>query len=287
MEAECIAPARDWLARNSPLAPAQRNGLAALLPLLLRHLPAGQPAAIGIAGAPGSGKSTLAGMLAACLDHSGHTNVVLSLDDYYLPRARREELAVTRHPLFAQRGVPGTHDLQRLCADLRALLSGATTLDVPVFDKAGDDRCSQARKIELSRPVAFVLLEGWLAGLPPQNTSQLRAPVNTLEAREDAHGHWRRAVNEALTLYDDRLWSLLSHRWLLAAPGWQQVVDWRWQQEQAIDPKQRYLRSREEVEQFLARFERLVGHLHRSSPGWADLTLYLDAHHQLHGEPVT
>ena len=35
----------------------------------------------------------------------------LSLDDFYLTRAQREELARTQHPLLRTRGVPGTHDV--------------------------------------------------------------------------------------------------------------------------------------------------------------------------------
>ena len=49
------------------------------------------------------------------------------------------------------------------------------------------------------------------------------------------------------------------------------VVDWRWQQEQAM-PEATYLRSRAAVEHVSRPFEPLIKYLHRSSARWADLT---------------
>ncbi len=66
---------------------------------------------IGIAGAQGSGKSTLVRDLAERLAGDGLRVATLSLDDLYLTRAVRQDLAARVHPLFATRGVPGTHDV--------------------------------------------------------------------------------------------------------------------------------------------------------------------------------
>ncbi|MGH8252817.1 MAG: adenylyl-sulfate kinase, partial [Steroidobacteraceae bacterium] len=66
---------------------------------------------VGISGAQGSGKSTLAAALQGLLHSRGFATVVLSLDDFYLTRAQRSELARRVHPLLQTRGVPGTHDV--------------------------------------------------------------------------------------------------------------------------------------------------------------------------------
>ncbi|HEY6815729.1 MAG TPA: P-loop NTPase fold protein, partial [Croceibacterium sp.] len=59
------------------------------------------PLVIGINGAQGSGKSTLCGFLEALLVEHNLRTVTLSLDDLYLTRAERLELAAHLHPLFA------------------------------------------------------------------------------------------------------------------------------------------------------------------------------------------
>ncbi|PTT43253.1 kinase, partial [Stenotrophomonas sp. HMWF022] len=65
------------------------------------------PLILGLCGAQGSGKSTIAARLAKQVERSA----ILSLDDLYLTRAERQKLARAVHPLFATRGVPGTHDV--------------------------------------------------------------------------------------------------------------------------------------------------------------------------------
>ena len=66
----------------------------------------------------------------------------LSLDDIYLTRADREQLAQEVHPLLITRGVPGTHDLALGEQVLEALVqsdAGSRTA-MPAFNKALDDR---------------------------------------------------------------------------------------------------------------------------------------------------
>ena len=48
---------------------------------------------------------------------------VLSIDDFYLSKAKRKRLAASVHPLLAIRGVPGTHDVHRLLGLWLILLS--------------------------------------------------------------------------------------------------------------------------------------------------------------------
>ncbi len=51
---------------------------------------------VGLCGSQGSGKSTATGVLCELLRLDGLPAAALSIDDFYLPRAQREELARTR-----------------------------------------------------------------------------------------------------------------------------------------------------------------------------------------------
>jgi D-glycerate 3-kinase len=278
MSQQCIAACADWLLENTQLPPPRRDGLAALGPQLVAAVPAAQPALVGIAGAPGTGKTTLAGMLCAALEASGRPALTLSLDNYYLPAADRETLAEEHHPLFRLRGVPGTHDTGLLLEHIDALRSGFSgRLQLPRFNKSLDNRMQLPACVTAPPGLAVVFIEGWTISLPAQDSAALEEPVNELEREEDTDGAWRRAVNANLEAFHQALGLRLHQAWLLTDPGWDCVIDWRWRQEQDIDPAQRRLADRPAVEKFLAPFQRLCNHMRDST--WADLTITLDKDH--------
>ncbi len=283
MSAQCIAAAHAWLADHARLSPEARSRLAGLTPELLAALPAARPAAVGVAGPPGTGKSTLAGMLAAALAEAGTPAAVLSLDHYYLDAARRRQMARNLHPLFAVRGVPGTHDLSLLLEHLERLLTGDTAgLALPRFDKAADDRRAEPRPWTGPAAPAIVLLEGWMVGAPPQPAAELVAPLNALEREQDPDGRWRRQVNRYLAAYHEALRPRLAARWYLRAPRWASVVAWRWQQERerAATTGHQGFDSEQAVRGFLAHFERIGRHMQAHCEEWADLVIRLDAQHR-------
>jgi len=78
---------------------------------LANTITAGELKVLGISGTQGSGKSTLAALLQFLLQQNGLRVVCLSLDDFYLTRKERRQLADTVHPLLMTRGVPVTHDI--------------------------------------------------------------------------------------------------------------------------------------------------------------------------------
>lgn len=100
--------------------------------------------------------------------------MVLSIDDLYLPHAKQEELANSQpqNPLVQHRGQPSTHDVH-LGKDLfDALANRKTDIRIPSYDKsafngAGDQRpASEWVTVNKSgsRPVEFVVFEGWCVG---------------------------------------------------------------------------------------------------------------------------
>lgn len=237
-----------------------------------RLVKAARPLVIGLCGAQGSGKSTLAGVLAERIEDT----VVLSLDDLYMPKARRGR----PHRLLETRGVPGTHDTALGEAVLDAFRAGRPFV-LPRFDKATDDRVPEALwpRVEGARLMIF---EGWCVGARPQSAADLARPVNALERDEDADGSWRRFVN---TMLDSAYRDLfdLDALILLAAPGFDVVYQWRRQQEQALAAEIAAGRrtgramSDAEVARFIPFYQRLTEHILREMPGRADLVVRLDA----------
>lgn len=221
---------------------------------------AGRPVLIGLSGAQGSGKSTTAARLAGKLAARGLATQVCSIDDFYLTKAERADLARTRHPLLATRGVPGTHDVALMDATVAALLAGET-VRVPSFDKATDDRRSAAEWELVERPVDLVLLEGWCVGARPQPDGMLAEPVNELERAEDAGGDWRRAVNAALASEYRTFFGRIDLSILLRAPSFAVVEGWRSEQERGLDRSGAdagAAMTADELRRFISHYERLT-----------------------------
>lgn len=245
------------------------------------------PLVVGICGAQGSGKSTLAVGLKARLEGEGARVAVLSLDDLYLSHAERAELAADIHPLFATRGVPGTHDVELGIAVLDALTDGRATA-LPRFDKAHDDPVPASEWPVIHDPVDVILFEGWCVGAIAQDPADLTEPVNDLERERDADSVWRTYANTQLVGLYARLYGRLDRLILLAAPGFEIVQAWRTQQEHdlARDLAAKgitgtHVMSDAEVVYFIQHYERLTRHILREMPSRADLTLRIDADRNL------
>ncbi len=265
---------------KSQLDSTQQQRLDEVVRQLICGLPANSPTITGIAGAPGCGKSTLAALLCENLNKAGIPSLCLALDDYYLGRPERGQMAQDHHRLFATRGVPGTHDLDRLVSDMAALKNGnLSDLHLRRFDKSTD---SVSPAIEWPVPEIspqHIFLEGWCIGAQVQSDTELDKPISAFESRCDPETKWRRQVNGFLGTYQERLWPMLDQTWYLAVPGWERVVDWRWQQERRGGSS--LLKNRAAVENFLATFKRIVLQMLSTHRQWADVSLYADDHHHL------
>lgn len=221
---------------------------------------AGRAVLIGLSGSQGSGKSTTAARLAGLMNARGLAVQVCSIDDFYLTKAERAELARSRHPLLATRGVPGTHDVALMDATISALLAGGRVA-VPSFDKAADDRRPHDQWEVTQGPVDVVLLEGWCVGARPQPEAALDEPVNELERTEDAGGVWRRAVNAALAGEYRNLFARADLSIMLRAPSFDVVYGWRAEQECGLDRSgvgAGKAMSEAQLRRFISHYERLT-----------------------------
>lgn len=238
------------------------------------HAALGRPMVVGVNGAQGSGKSTLCAFLeAVLLPQLGLSAATLSLDDFYLDRARRAHLAVTEHPLFATRGVPGTHDvtlLRDVLARLAALEPG--TVGIPRFSKADDDVLPPDRWRTVPAPADIVLLEGWCIAVGPQEDTDLREPINELERIEDPDGAWRYTVNRALAGGYRTVFDQLDYLIFFEIRGFADVFANRLLQEQKLrgpDVDETALRR------FVMHYERLTRHALETLPALADARIVL------------
>ncbi|MGH7843748.1 MAG: hypothetical protein ACREQW_01060 [Candidatus Binatia bacterium] len=250
-----------------------------------------QSLVVGLCGAQGSGKSTVCALLRLALEQAFTRRVVtFSLDDLYKTKAERQAMAQNVHPLFATRGVPGTHDAQ-LGIDTIERLKGqraGQSTSIPVFDKARDDRRPQQTWPTITGPVDIIIFEGWCVGALPQPTDALVTPINELEKTEDPDGAWRKTVNQILARDYQKLFSLLDVLLMLKVQGMEKVFVWRRLQErklaqkaaeEGIDKTDLRIMSDSEINRFVMHYERLTRHILAEMPHRADAVLFVDETH--------
>ena len=252
--------------------------VSSLVATAMRVADEGKIPTLAIAGSQGTGKSTLAQALQVLLQaQHARRVVIISLDDFYLTRADRQQLGEQVHPLLKTRGVPGTHDLgaiQKVLADLQ----GGGSAEIPVFDKARDDRAETARSVTRAD---IVICEGWCWGARPEAEESLRAPINSLETERDADGRWRRYVNHQLRAYQP----LFSQDFtvFLQVPSMVQVFAWRWQQEQDLAGRAGSpgTMNQDQIREFIQHYERLTRWMLLEMPARSDLTATLNEEHHI------
>ncbi len=261
--------------------------LPLLPPLIDKHKQqTARPLLVGVNGAQGTGKSTLASLLVQLCSAHELRAVALSIDDFYLGKSQRGELARRIHPLLATRGVPGTHDVQCLQQTLHQLNTASTndSVPLPAFNKATDDCTPAAQWRHSNEPVDLIFLEGWFMGALPQTEAELQSPVNALEQFEDPEKIWRGYVNTQLGLGYQQVFASFDVLVMLHAPGFEQVLEWRNLQEEKLRQKAGNPSAGMQAAQivrFIQHFERLTRHCLQTVTSRADIVFDLDAAHRV------
>lgn len=245
------------------------------LPALVQYISLHQLKIFAISGAQGSGKTTLAAGLQQALQQSGMGVGVVSLDDYYLSRNERQKLAEQVHPLLSQRGVPGTHHINRLQQDLAAHLAGQA-IALPRFDKALDDVVADLPL----RHYDVLIIEGWCLGALPQNAAELAVPINALDLLPDA-ARWRQFQNAQLQQHYQPLWPLLQPMVYLQAPDWPTVCLWRQQQEAALWRERGVGMDKVALSKFMLPFQRWTEAMLRGELAGQPLVFKLNQNRQI------
>ncbi len=271
---------KQWIFCSLKLQLINESSLREDLKLLSQRQPS-QHFVIGISGAQGSGKSSLAAALQQLWLTLGVQTDVVSLDDYYLEPEDRLKRARLWHPLFAERGVPGTHDTRLLLSQIQAF-KRKEPQHWRRYDKGldsaarpGVDSTATGTQATTAR---LLILEGWCVGLKAQQLGALRHSINRLEQHQDPDMQWRRQVNQQLVGDYQRIWQELQRLIWLQAPDWLAVCRWRGWQERALQ-QQGKGKTPAELEHFMLYFQRLTEESWRQLPDCADFILSLDQQH--------
>lgn len=248
---------------------------------ILAAKPADSPMLVAVNGCQGSGKTTLADFLVTWLNtNTSYHCIAMSIDDFYLSRSKRQQLAKDVHPLFATRGVPGTHDTQLMYTTLNQLLGGETKVPLPAFDKQTDDPVPREHWHKNEQPVDIIIFEGWCVASASQQPYQLQAPINNLELQEDQEGVWRRCVNSCLANEYQQVFSLIDYTVMLKAPSFADVYAWRLEQEQKLIAKKGVGKgtfNESQLLRFISHFERITRENLATLADKADAVLNLDS----------
>lgn len=241
---------------------------------------------IAISGAQGSGKTTISKILKTLLNKIHHKSVVtLSIDDLYLSKKRRQQLAKDVHPLLITRGVPGTHDIELGKHIFTRLLNFSPELEVklPVFNKALDDLLDEQDWIKVKNKPDIILFEGWCVGASAESPSLLDKAVNDLELNEDPDLSWRSYINQQLTTNYPSLFSFIDYQVMLRVPDMQSVFEWRQLQEDKLKNKLSTSAgmNNNELKRFIMHFERITRSMLQNMPARSHVLLDLNKQHQI------
>ena len=265
------------------------------------HQTLGRPILVGVNGAQGTGKSTLAVFLEALLSQSlGCSCAKFSLDDIYLTKSQREDLAREVHPLFRTRGVPGTHDLKLGWDTIQALQGNQAGAEVaiPSFDKSVDDRRPHSQWRRYQGAAQIVLVEGWCVGAEPESDPiRLQQPINSLERDEDQDGAWRDYINRQLLAPYQEFFAKIDYLVMLKAPSMECVLDWRTLQEQKLAQKLGVhhngaggasvvpsgIMNEQQIIRFVQHYERLTRSMLLRLPNTAQEVFSMNSDHEITG----
>ncbi len=249
-----------------------------------------EPLFVSINGAQGTGKSTLTQFLKHLIEaESGLSVAAISLDDYYLTRAERIQLSKDVHPLFATRGVPGTHDLDLMTNTISALREKQACI-IPRFDKAMDERCNDSMWTQYNsqpkKTVDIILFEGWCNHSPPQTDEELIKPINKLEELEDSSAIWRSYANDQLKNYQQKIFNHADMNIMLKAPDFNCIYEWRSLQEEKLrktnsNNKNLQIMSKSDLNRFIQHYERISHHTLKHLPTTADIVIPIFNDHSI------
>lgn len=256
--------------------PANPSAIAAACKVADRAA-AEAPLVVGVNGAQGSGKSTLAQIVALALRQvHGLETCLLSLDDFYLTHAVRQQLARDIHPMCATRGVPGTHDIPLMETVLEALAQGRQ-VSLPKFDKLADDRMPSGIWPEATKRPDVIILEGWCVGLRAEDVPPWQGPINTLEEVEDPTGEWFAWSLATLARDYAAIWNRIDLLVSIEVPDLDTVIASRLAQEKGLAAdSDRPRMDRKAIVRFVQHYERYTRALWASMPERADMLFRRD-----------
>ena len=239
---------------------------------------------IGLSGGQGAGKSTITSILKLIFKKKyGLDLCVFSIDDFYKTKSERIRMSKKIHPLFATRGVPGTHDIKLLNKVIQKLKKKKfNSVLIPKFDKSKDDRFKKTKWQKIKKKPHIIILEGWCVGAIQQKKSELLRPINIIEKKLDKRLIWRNKVNNLLKNEYKKLFNKIDKLVYLKVPDFNHIFKWRLLQEQKLKltSKSKKTMSKTQIKEFIMFYERITKHMMKNFSKISDLTVFLDKNHR-------
>ena len=234
-----------------------------------------------IAGSQGAGKSTLAKIFKLVLENAYKKKVMLlSIDDYYLSKNKRNKLSKNIHPLLITRGVPGTHDIVALKNDIINFQKKKFPISTPRFNKLKDDISS---KKNIIKNAEILLLEGWCCGSPSINKKYLFQNINRLETILDKNKKWRQYYNSQLMKDYKKVFSLFDQQIYIQPPSFSYILKWRYNQEKnnALKSQNKDFMNKKDLQKFIQHYEKLTKWMMKTMPAKADILIKIDSNQKI------
>ena len=234
-----------------------------------------------IAGSQGAGKSTLAKIFKLVLENAYKKKVMLlSIDDYYLSKNKRNKLSKNIHPLLITRGVPGTHDIVALKNDIINFQKNNFPINTPRFNKLKDDISS---KKNIIKNAEILLLEGWCCGSSSINKKYLFQNINRLETIFDKNKKWRQYYNSQLMKDYKKVFSLFDQQIYIQPPSFSYILKWRYAQEKnnALKTRNKDFMNKKDLQKFIQHYEKLTKWMMKTMPAKADILIKIDSNQKI------
>jgi len=246
------------------------------------------PYFVGLAGGQGTGKTTISSILKIILTEYFKLKVFkISVDDFYKTRKDRILLSKKVHPMLLTRGVPGTHDINKMLSFFKKIKSKKfKNLKVPSFDKAVDDRLNKKYWYNIIERPDVIIFEGWCVGAKPEKNSSLKKSINSMEKANDTKFVWRKFINQQLKSKYKKLYSQLNCLIYLKAKNFNLLQKWRLKQEQKLWLKSKKkskhkIMSKGDVIDFMQTYQRITENMFRMMPKYASIVMHLNSNHQI------
>ena len=241
---------------------------------------------IGFSGGQGSGKTTITRILKIILKKFFNREIyVSSIDDFYKTLKEREKMAITIHPLFKTRGVPGTHDINLIRKFFSKLkMKKFKKFKLPKFDKSIDDRLTNDYFLKVKKKPEIVIFEGWCVGAKSQSNILIKKSVNSLEKHEDKNLVWRKYVNEKLKKEYKEIFSMIDHFIFIKIPNFSMVYKWRTLQENKLRQKwqtNKKIMTNNKIKRFIMFYQRITLQMIKDLSKSASVVMLLKKNHEI------
>ena len=234
-----------------------------------------------ISGSQGVGKSTLSKLIKKVIERTSLQQVMLlSIDDYYLSKKNRYQLASQVHPLLLTRGVPGTHDIKKLKEHIKQFNKKQFPIITPTFNKLKDDI---TKKTTTFSKADILILEGWCCGAKPIAKNYLHKNLNNIEKRFDKNFKWRNYYNIKLKMEYQKIFNSFDKIIYLQPPSFQSVLKWRYAQEKnnAKKMKTKNFMNKNATKSFISYYEKLTKWMIQNMPANADMLIKVDKNQKI------